>query len=259
MSGKEIMRVQPQRPRRRITWIARTGRYALPLMAAPLANATRPHRPDACGPADGAAGHCDAALLRNVESLAGLGYWRWERGRFTCSEGLRGLLDVPASAGPRQLLRRLQTEDRGRLIHLARAGLPGQRWSHRAPIAGTACRLRLDCVVEAVETGIRIIGTARLIDDDEPWSGELQARLAAAAEQAERARAAFQSGMSHELRTPLNAVIGFSELMLSETLGPIGNERYRDYLGDILASGRHLLTLVEHMLRAAHPDEGRTG
>ena len=75
--------------------------------------------------------------------------------------------------------------------------------------------------------------------------------LRAAKEQAEAASAAkseFLANMSHELRTPLNAVIGFSETMLGEIFGPLGHERYREYMQDIHLSGAHLLDLVNDIL-----------
>jgi signal transduction histidine kinase len=50
--------------------------------------------------------------------------------------------------------------------------------------------------------------------------------------------------MSHELRTPMNAVLGFSEIMKNESLGPIGNTKYREYADDIHDSGQHLLGLI---------------
>jgi signal transduction histidine kinase len=54
--------------------------------------------------------------------------------------------------------------------------------------------------------------------------------------------------MSHELRTPLNAVIGFSEIIRNEVLGPVGTERYREYAADINGAGRHLLEIVNDIL-----------
>ena len=54
--------------------------------------------------------------------------------------------------------------------------------------------------------------------------------------------------ISHEIRTPLNAVIGFSDLMEREIFGPLGNDRYRDYLAHIRDSGEALLKSAEDTL-----------
>ena len=62
--------------------------------------------------------------------------------------------------------------------------------------------------------------------------------------------------MSHELRTPLNAVIGFSEIMLAEMLGPLGAPRYSEYIGDIHDSGAHLLSLINDILDISRFDAG---
>lgn len=54
--------------------------------------------------------------------------------------------------------------------------------------------------------------------------------------------------ISHDLRTPLNAVIGFSDVMSSELLGPVGHPRYREYATDIRDSGKRLLKAAEDTL-----------
>jgi signal transduction histidine kinase len=71
------------------------------------------------------------------------------------------------------------------------------------------------------------------------------------AEQANRAKDAFLANMSHEFRTPLNAVIGFSDVLRQELMGPLGCAAYREYADDINASGSHLLTLVNDILDVA--------
>ncbi|HTQ14229.1 MAG TPA: ATP-binding protein [Rhizomicrobium sp.] len=86
-------------------------------------------------------------------------------------------------------------------------------------------------------------------------SRDLTDALAKAAAASE-AKSAFLAAMSHELRTPLNAVIGFSDLILSETFGPLGNAHYRDYLADINRSGVHLLELVNTVLDLSRLDAG---
>jgi signal transduction histidine kinase len=59
------------------------------------------------------------------------------------------------------------------------------------------------------------------------------------------------------MRTPLNAIIGFSEVMMEERFGPLGNERYRDYLKDIAASGAHLVSLLNDLLDLAKIEAGK--
>jgi two-component system cell cycle sensor histidine kinase PleC len=77
------------------------------------------------------------------------------------------------------------------------------------------------------------------------------------AEAANASKTAFLANMSHELRTPLNAILGFSEIISQECFGPVGSERYRDYAGDIHASGAHLLSLINDLLDVAKIEAGR--
>jgi signal transduction histidine kinase len=65
----------------------------------------------------------------------------------------------------------------------------------------------------------------------------------------------FLASMSHELRTPLNAVIGFSEVLLGRMFGEL-NDRQDEYLRDILASGRHLLELLNEILDLSKVEAG---
>ena len=74
-------------------------------------------------------------------------------------------------------------------------------------------------------------------------------------EVASRHKSEFLASMSHELRTPLNAVIGFSEVLLERMFGDI-NERQDEYLRDILASGRHLLELLNDILDLSKVEAG---
>jgi len=84
---------------------------------------------------------------------------------------------------------------------------------------------------------------------------ELRAALTSA-ESANRTKSEFLANMSHELRTPLNAIIGFSEVMGTGVFGPLGNEKYRDYVGNIHDSGRHLLDIINDILDVSKIESG---
>jgi two-component system, cell cycle sensor histidine kinase PleC len=77
------------------------------------------------------------------------------------------------------------------------------------------------------------------------------------AEEASSAKSGFLANMSHELRTPLNAINGFSEIMVQQLYGPMGDKRYHTYATDILESGRHLLELINGVLDMAKVEAGK--
>lgn len=89
------------------------------------------------------------------------------------------------------------------------------------------------------------------VDEEKQEREKAFRRLAQALEEARganRSKDEFLANMSHELRTPLNAVIGFSEIIAAETFGPLNNDRYKEYLDDILFSSRHLLNVINDIL-----------
>lgn len=87
---------------------------------------------------------------------------------------------------------------------------------------------------------------------------EMTLRLAKEqADAANHAKSTFLANMSHELRTPLNAIIGFSEMMMKETFGPLANEKYKEYLGDIHVSARHLLEIINEVLDMSKIEAGK--
>lgn len=78
-----------------------------------------------------------------------------------------------------------------------------------------------------------------------------------AAERASASKTTFIANVSHELRTPLNAIIGFSEMIRTQALGPIGKPKYIEYAGDIHQSGQHLLSLINDLLDMNKIESGK--
>ncbi|MAZ18427.1 MAG: PAS domain-containing sensor histidine kinase [Ahrensia sp.] len=77
------------------------------------------------------------------------------------------------------------------------------------------------------------------------------------AEAANKAKSGFLANMSHELRTPLNAIIGFSEILQSGMFGPLGSDRYLEYVGDIHSSGTFLLGVIDDILDMSKIEAGK--
>jgi PAS domain S-box-containing protein len=101
-----------------------------------------------------------------------------------------------------------------------------------------------------------IVAIVRDITERKRMSEKLNAALYAASE-ANKSKSAFLATMSHELRTPLNAIVGFSDVMLTQVMGPLGNPRYHEYIGDIHRSGLQLLGLIDDLLDLSRIDAGK--
>jgi signal transduction histidine kinase len=92
------------------------------------------------------------------------------------------------------------------------------------------------------------IQNARLFREIEVKSRELEV--------ASQHKSEFLASMSHELRTPLNAIIGFSDVLLEGMFGEM-TDKQTEYLRDILASGQHLLSLINDILDLSKIEAGR--
>lgn len=76
------------------------------------------------------------------------------------------------------------------------------------------------------------------------------------AEKANQAKTEFLANMSHELRTPLNSIIGYSQMIKDQILGPLDNPKYMEYAQDINASGEHLLMVISDILDISKIETG---
>jgi signal transduction histidine kinase len=81
--------------------------------------------------------------------------------------------------------------------------------------------------------------------------------IAREAQKAAAAKSEFVGKVSHEIRTPLNTITGFTEVIMAERFGPIGNERYRDYLKDVHAAGLHIVALLNDLLDLSKIESGQ--
>jgi signal transduction histidine kinase len=130
-------------------------------------------------------------------------------------------------------------------------------WSVVAPLRRTEERL---AVIGAGDFRGRLEVTnrdeiGRLAARVDSTSDELQ-RVYRELESASRHKSDFLATMSHELRTPLNAIIGFSEVLHEQMFGEL-NERQLAYVDDVLAAGKHLLSLINDVLDLAKIEAGR--
>ena len=114
----------------------------------------------------------------------------------------------------------------------------------------------LHVTIGKVEDGEKLCAVMR---DITSWKRS-EEELIAARRQAEKestAKSEFLAKISHEIRTPLNAIIGFSEVMIDERFGALGNERYTQYLKDIHTSGSHLVALLNDLLDLSKIEAGK--
>lgn len=203
----------------------------------------------------------DAALY-----AAEIGLWEWD---VACGEGMLShacdrILGTPEIVGPISIERWSQLihpEDLITWNETVRAALSG-----RGALEGVIRLRHADGSWRWVaargearrdESG-RATNVSGVLYDVTESQGQWRATMEAkeAAEAANQAKSMFLANMSHELRTPLNAVIGFGELLETGLYGPL-NDKQRDYVRDILDSGRLLLGIIGDILDMSKIEAGR--
>lgn len=186
-------------------------------------------------------------------------------GRYTTAN--QALADIYGYASPQELTARLT--DVGAQLYVE----PGRRDAFRARVDAEGVvtgfvseiyqhsgkRIWISVNARAVyDTAGKLLGYEGTVQDvTEKVEKERALRSALRqAEIASRMKAAFLAAMSHELKTPLNAVLGFSEIIRDEVLGPVGNAAYREYAGDIHTSGVRLLAVINDVLDVSRLEGG---
>ena len=104
----------------------------------------------------------------------------------------------------------------------------------------------------------RVLSASLETENRERQRAEAELREALeGAEQASRAKTEFLATMSHEFRTPLNAILGFSDILRAQYMGPLGSPKYTEYVNDIYQSGAIMLALVNDILDIAEIEAGK--
>jgi PAS domain S-box-containing protein len=207
----------------------------------------------------------NSTLWRRALESAGDGAWDWhfDTGEIELSASLKALYGFAPDAameGPRSLEALIHPDDlpgmraaldahlRGEtpvFVHERRMRHADGRWLHILSRGMVLAR-------DAAGRPLRMIGTHTDITARRQAEALRLERDAAAA--ADRAKTEFLSTVSHELRTPMNAVLGFAQLLEHEGLA---DARQRGWLQQIVASGRHLLALMDDILDLSSVQSGR--
>lgn len=206
-------------------------------------------------------------MLREAQSIGHMGHWRWLVGSDTIdwSDEIYKIFGVfPDTFSPAldAVNRMTHKRDVGRLLQaFQRAIIEQNDYEMEFRITrpdGEVRYIRCEgrCEHDANDEVVALFGimqdvTERTINEQNLTEAK------EAAERAYSAKSQFLANMSHELRTPLNAIIGFSEMMQRQLLGPIGSERYLDYIGGIRESGEHLLDLISDILDMSKIEAGK--
>ncbi|MBU6234761.1 MAG: PAS domain-containing protein [Alphaproteobacteria bacterium] len=205
--------------------------------------------------------------LSEAQALAHMGHWRWDVGTadIEWSSELYNIFGVNRDAftpSLESISAYVHRRDLGRLYQAFQRAIIQQNDYDmdfrllRADGQSRVIRCEGRCELDSEGEVVALYG---IMQDITPQK-EHERALREAKEQAEAAYASksrFLANMSHELRTPLNAIIGFSDLMDKQILGPLGNERYLDYVQAIRESGTHLLDLITDILDMSKIEAGK--
>ena len=205
--------------------------------------------------------------LSQAESIGRMGHWNWTLGQedVEWSEELYNIFGVARGDFlPRfdTIGARIHRRDLGRVNHVFQRATIGQNnyevefRIHRPDGEIRFLRCEGRCARDNNGEVTALYGIMQDMTERILYERELK-QAKDAAERAYAAKSQFLANMSHELRTPLNAIIGFSEMMHRQLLGPVGNDKYLEYIKGILESGEHLLDLISDILDMSKIEAGK--
>jgi two-component system cell cycle sensor histidine kinase PleC len=205
--------------------------------------------------------------LSEAESIGRMGHWKWRTGesRISFSKEIYRIFGIdreefePTIENLNSLIHR---RDVGRLIQaFQRAILEKNDYDMEframrpdGEVRYVRCRGR--CEKDEEDEVVGLFGIMQDITERTLYEINLK-EAKDSAERAYAAKSQFLANMSHELRTPLNAIIGFSEMMQRQLLGPIGTDKYLEYIDGIRKSGEHLLDLISDILNMSKIEAGK--
>lgn len=206
-------------------------------------------------------------MLSEAQSIGRMGHWRWSIGNdtITWSDQIYRIFGVKRdqfTPNLDTLTALVHKRDISRVMQaFQRAIIEQKNYDMEFRVVhpdGTTRYIRCEgkCELDEDSDVKALFGIMQDITERTLYERELR-EAKDAAERAYAAKSQFLANMSHELRTPLNAIIGFSEMMQGQLLGPIGTEKYLDYITGIRESGEHLLDLISDILDMSKIEAGK--
>ncbi len=208
-----------------------------------------------------------AEQLKEAESIARMGNWRWQIGEeeILWSDELYKIFGVargvfqPSLESMNRMINRRDINKVNQAFQ--RAMMEQNDYDMEFRITrpdGEERFIRCEgrCAVDSSGEAVALYGIMQ--DMTERMAHERALHEAKeAAERAYNAKSQFLANMSHELRTPLNAIIGFSEMIQQQLLGPVGNPKYLEYINGVHESGEHLLNIISDILDMSKIEAGK--
>ncbi|HPF78615.1 MAG TPA: PAS domain S-box protein [Alphaproteobacteria bacterium] len=205
--------------------------------------------------------------LAEAEAIGHIGQWRWPVGSDTIEFSdqlykIFGLVKKSFKPTLESINDMIHEQDEGRMIQVfQRAIIEQNDYDMDFRITRADGEVRYihcegRCETDSDDDVIALYGIMQDVTDT--TKRELDLRQAKdSVERAYAAKSQFLANMSHELRTPLNAIIGFSEMIERQLLGPIGTEKYLEYIKGIRESGEHLLDMISDILDMSKIEAGK--